>query len=75
MLDTPIQIHLVSNPAILVDIRETFIPITVQGITGDRTKVTLEGTIQGLGITAYHDTKVATNILSYHKLQESHQVI
>ena len=49
-------------------------PIIVQGITGDRITVDSEGLIDKLGITAYYNTQVAANILSYHKLQESHTV-
>ena len=73
-LDTQSGIHLISNSQLLVEISDTLQPITVQGITGDRTKVTAEGTIQSLGIVAYFDPNVAANILSYHKLQETHHV-
>lgn len=52
-LDTQSGIHLISNSALLVEISDTLQPITVQGITGDRTKVRAEGTIQALGIIAY----------------------
>ena len=73
-LDTQSGIHLISNSELLVDISDSVHPITVQGITGDRTRVTAEGTIKSLGTIAYYNPNVAANILSYHKLQETHHV-
>lgn len=74
LLDTQSAIHLVSDPHLLFDVQETAQPIIVQGITGDRVTVTSEGMIDKIGITAYHTTDVTANILSYHKLQETHTV-
>ena len=74
MLDTQASIHLISNPDLLTDIQETMRPVVVQGITGDRVKVSLEGNIQEIGVTAYFGPQMAANILSYHKLQETHRV-
>ena len=74
LLDTQSAIHLVSDRNLLIDIQDAAQPIIVQGITGDRVDVTSEGMIDKLGITAYYTTNVAANILSYHKLQETHTV-
>ena len=74
MLDTQASVHLMSNSELLSDVNDTCNPITVQGITGDRTKVTSEGIIHQLGITAYYNPSMAANILSYHKLQDTHRL-
>ena len=42
LLDTQASIHLLHDPAVVTDIHTTTTPITVQGITGDRIRVTLE---------------------------------
>ena len=74
MLDTQSSIHLVSNSALLTDITDSTSPVTVQGITGDKVKVTLEGYIKDIGVTAYFGLHMAANILSYHKLQGTHVI-
>ena len=74
LLDTQASIHLVSNPELLIDITPSATPIVVQGITGERVKVTSEGYIQDIGVTAYFGPRMAANILSYHKLQETHHI-
>lgn len=74
LLDTQQAIHLFSDCDLLRDIQDAVQPIIVQGIAGDRVTVDSEGLIDKLGITAYYNTQVAANILSYHKLQESHDV-
>jgi Reverse transcriptase (RNA-dependent DNA polymerase) len=74
LLDTQSAIHLISDNQLLVDIQDAVEPITVQGITGDRIAVTSEGVLDKLGIIAYHAPHVSANILSYHKLQETHSV-
>ena len=38
-------------------------------------RVTQEGQIQEIGITAYHCPDMSANILSYHKLQETHRIV
>ena len=75
MLDTQASIHLISNPDLLVDVTTSPNPITVQGITGDRIKVTSMGRIKTIGIDAYHDITVAANMLSYQKLLQTHSVL
>lgn len=72
MLDTQSPIHLVSNAQLLTDISMTHAPIVVQGITGDKVKVIHEGFINDIGVNAYYGSNMAANILSYHKLQETH---
>lgn len=74
MLDTQSSIHLVSNAELLSDVNQTSRPVVVQGITGDRIKVTLEGVINDIGVHAYFSPHTAANILSYHKLQETHKI-
>lgn len=74
MLDTQSSIHLVSNPELLSDVNHTARPVVVQGITGDRIKVTLEGVNNDIGVHAYFSPNTAANILSYHKLQETHKI-
>jgi hypothetical protein len=74
MLDTQSAIHLVRDEDILGNITRAAKPIIVQGITGPTIHIDLEGTIDKLGVTAYYNPKVSANILSYHKLQESHIV-
>ena len=72
LLDTQSAIHLISDLDLLTEVGKSTQPITVQGITGDKITVISEGTINKLGIKAYHSNEVAANILGYHKLQESH---
>ena len=74
MLDTQSSIHLVSNSALLTDITDSTSPVTIQGITGDKVRVTLEGYIKDIGVTAYFGPHMAANILSYHSLQETHYI-
>ena len=74
LLDTQSAIHLISDTDLLTDIQESLQPITVRGITGDSISVVLEGRVDKLGITAYYNPDVAANIISYHKLQQSHTV-
>lgn len=68
MLDTQSSVHLISNKKPMVDITTAMTPIIVQGITGDKLPVTLEGCIRDIGITNYYGPHMAANILSYHKL-------
>jgi hypothetical protein len=58
----------------MINIHDSHHPITVQGITKSRTRVTKEGTIEKLGVEAYYDLHIAANILSYNKLLETHHV-
>ena len=38
-------------------------------------RITLEGQIRDIGISVYHSPHMSANILSYHKLQETHRVL
>jgi hypothetical protein len=73
-LDTQSSVHLISNSDLLMKITTSLSPILVQGITGDRLPVTLQGQIRDIGITSYYGPHMAANILSYSKLQETHCV-
>jgi hypothetical protein len=73
-LDTQSAIHLVCNGSLLAGITQSTSPITVQGITKDRIRVTQEGFMSDVGVHAYCCEDIAANILSYHKLQETHHV-
>ena len=74
MLDTQSSIHLVSNSALLTDITDSTSLVTVQGITGDKVGVTLEIYIKDIGVAACFGPHMAANTLSYHKLQETHNI-
>jgi Reverse transcriptase (RNA-dependent DNA polymerase) len=74
MLDTQSAVHLISNEALMTDITTTLSPIVVQGITKDKLPVTLEGYVPDIGVTSYFGPNMAANILSYHKLQQTHRV-
>ena len=74
MLDTQSAVHLISNEALMTDITTTLSPIVVQGITKDKLPVTLEGYVPGNGVTSYFGPNMAANMLSYHKLQQTHRV-
>ena len=74
LLDTQASIHIFRNPAITTDIETTSTPVTIQGITGDRVRVTQEGTIHDVGIKGYYSPNMAANIISYNKLKETHNI-
>jgi Zinc knuckle len=74
MLDTQSGIHLIRNPGILTTIMPSQFPITVQGITKDKVKIKDEGIIQGINIKGYYSPHMAANIISYHKLKDTHTV-
>jgi Zinc knuckle len=74
MLDTQSAVHLMSNKALMTDITQTSSPIVIQGITKDTLPVTLEGYVPDIGVTSYFGPNMAANILSYHKLQQTHHV-
>ena len=38
-------------------------------------RVADEGQLREIGITAYHSPHMSANILSYHKLQETHRIL
>jgi hypothetical protein len=73
-LDTQSSVHLITNSDLLMKISTSLSPILVQGITGDKLPVTLQGQIRDIGITSYYGPLMAANILSYFKLQETHCV-
>ena len=50
LLDTQASIHIFRNSAITTDVQTTPTPVTTQGITGDRVRVTEEGIIHDVGI-------------------------
>jgi hypothetical protein len=74
MLDTQSGIHLILNPGIMTTIMPSQFPITVQGITKDKVKIKDEGFIQGINIKGYYSPHMAANIISYHKLKDTHTV-
>lgn len=74
LLDTQASIHISRNPAITTDIQTTSTPVTIQGITGDRVRITEEGTIQDVGIKGHYSPNMAANIISYSKLKETHTI-
>ena len=74
LLDTQMSIHLFRNPALTRDIQKTLTPVTVQRITGDRVRITGEGTVHDIGIRAYYSPQMAANIISYDKLKETHEI-
>ena len=74
LLDTQASIHILHSPAITTDIRVTDSPVTVQGITGDRVRITKEGTIRDLSIKGYYSPLMTANIISYQKLRETHAI-
>ena len=74
LLDTQSSIHLLHSPAIAMNIQDTASPVTVQGITGNRVRITQEATIKDIGIQGYYSPRMTANIISYHKLRETHSV-
>jgi hypothetical protein len=74
LLDTQASIHIFHDPSIVTDVRSSDSPVTVQGITGDRVRVTMEGTIQEIGLRGYYSPNMTANIISYHKLKDTHAV-
>ena len=74
LLDTQSSIHLLHSPAIAINIQDTESPVTVQGITGNRVRITQEATIKDIGIQGYYSPRMTANIISYHKVRETHSV-
>ena len=74
LLDTQASIHIFHDPSIVTDVRSSDSPVTVQGITGDRVRVTMEGTIQEIGLRGYYSPNMTANIISYRKLKDTHAV-
>ena len=74
LLDTQAIIHIFRNPAIATDIEATQFPVTFQGITGDKVRITEEGFIRDINIKRYYSPYMAANIISYHKLKETHTI-
>ena len=74
LLDTQASIHLLHDPSVVTDIHTSATPITVQGITGERMRVTMEATIKDIGLRGYYCTNTTANIISYHKLKDTHDV-
>ena len=74
LLDTQSGIHLLQGPAIAIDIQNSQSPVTIQGITGNRVRITEEATIKDIGIKGYYSPRMSANIISYSKLKETHSV-
>jgi Zinc knuckle len=74
LLDTQSGIHLIRSQVLALDIHSSSSPVTIQGITGDRVRVSKEATIKDIGIKAYYSPHMSANIISYHKLRETHSV-
>ena len=74
LLDTQSSIHIIRSPAMAVNIHDTSFPVTIQGITGDRVRILQEATIKDIGIQGYYSPFMSANIISYHKLKETHSV-
>ena len=74
LLDTQSSIHLISSSAIAIDIRNAESPVTVQGITGEKIRINKLATIKDMGIQDYYSPSMKANIISYHKLKETHSV-
>lgn len=66
------SIHIFHDPEIVTNIQANATTVTVQGITGDRVRVTMEATIEQIGLTGYY--RLTANIISYQKLKDSHNV-
>jgi hypothetical protein len=58
-LDTQSAIHLVCNGVLLAGITQSTSPITVQGITKDKIRVTQEGFMSDVGVHAYYCADIA----------------
>ena len=74
LLDIQSGVHLLHSPAIAIDIQDAPLPVTIQGITGNRVKITKEATIKDIGINGYYSPRMSANIISYSKLKETHSV-
>lgn len=74
LLDTHASIHIFHDPSIVTDVRLSDSPVTVQGITGDRVRVTMEGSIQKISLRGYYSLNMIANIIIYHKLNDTHAV-
>ena len=74
MLDTQASVHIISSPTIASDIIDAKVPVIIQGITGDRLRVSKEATITDMGLKGYYSSEMAANIISYNKLRETHNV-
>ena len=48
--------------------------MTVQDITINRVRITQEATIKDICIQGYYSQRMTANIISYHKLRETHSV-
>ena len=74
LLDTQSGIHLLHSPALAIDIQDSPLPVAIQGITGNRVRITEEATIKDIGIKGYYSPRMSANIISYSKLKETHTV-
>ena len=74
LLDTQASAHIFCSIEAVSDIRNADKPVTVQGITGDRVKVTMEGDIKEIGLRGYFSQSMSANIISYSKLKETHDI-
>ena len=67
-------IHIFHDPKIVTNVQASTNPVTVQGITGDRVRVTKEATIEQIGLSGYYSSNMTANIISYHMLKDTHNV-
>lgn len=74
LLDTRASIHIFHDRSIVSDIQPSPSPVTVQGIMVDRVRVTMEGTIQEIGLHGYDSSDITANIINYHKLKETYTI-
>ena len=72
MLDSQASVHLIRERGLLDFTFTSPRPITIQGITRDKTRVTEEGNLKSLGIRAYYCPNIAANIISYSRLTQTH---
>ena len=74
LLDTQASVHIFCSIEAVSDIRNADKPVTIQGITGDRVRVTMEGDIKEIGLRGYFSQSMSANIVSYSKLKETHDI-
>ena len=74
LLDTQSSIHIFRNRSIVSEMHTADNLIIVQGITGDRVKVHMAATVTDIGLKCYFSPHMSANIISYHKLLETHVI-
>lgn len=74
LLDMQSSIHIFRNRSIVSNMRTADNLIIVQGITGDRVRVHTEATVTDIGLKCYFSPHMSANIISYHKLLDTHVI-